>query len=74
MVFRLSRETSAEELTARYNKIFNFVKSHIAKKVHLFATCDGRLQQQTEVLNDRETLLAGLKDVLVAESGNMLKK
>ncbi|KAJ7135834.1 hypothetical protein C8R44DRAFT_729383 [Mycena epipterygia] len=63
----------AEELTGRYNKIFDFVKSHMAEKVQLFATCDGRLQQQTEVLNDREILLAGVKDVLVAESGNVLK-
>ncbi|KAJ7135847.1 hypothetical protein C8R44DRAFT_769156 [Mycena epipterygia] len=64
----------AEELTGRYNKIFDFVKSHMAEKVQLFATCDGRLQQQNEVLNERETLLAGVKDVLVAESGNVLKK
>ncbi|KAJ7776609.1 hypothetical protein DFH07DRAFT_766802 [Mycena maculata] len=64
----------ADELTANYAKIFDFVKSHMTAKVQLFATCDGRLQQQTEVLKDRETLLAGVKDKLVAESGSVLAK
>ncbi|KAJ7751494.1 hypothetical protein DFH07DRAFT_941619 [Mycena maculata] len=64
----------ADELTANYTKIFDFVKSHMTAKAQLFATCDGRLQQQTEVLKDRETLLAGVKDRLVAESGSVLAK
>ncbi|KAJ7487972.1 hypothetical protein FB451DRAFT_1528887 [Mycena latifolia] len=49
-------------------------KNHMTEKVQLFAVCDGRLQQQTEVLADRDTLLAGAKDQLIAESGKVLKK
>ncbi|KAJ7488052.1 hypothetical protein FB451DRAFT_1553574 [Mycena latifolia] len=64
----------ADDLTALYTKIFDFAKNHMTDKVQLFSVCDGRLQRQTEVLADRDTLLAGAKDQLIAESGNVLKK
>ncbi|KAJ7149081.1 hypothetical protein C8R43DRAFT_1107847 [Mycena crocata] len=63
----------ADGLATNYNKIFDFVKSHMATKLQLFATCDGRLQQQNEVLKDREAQLGDVKEGLVAESGNVLK-
>ncbi|KAJ7247646.1 hypothetical protein B0H12DRAFT_1124862 [Mycena haematopus] len=64
----------AEELTALYSKIFDFAKSHMVAKVKLFANCDEKLKEQREVLKDRDTLLADVKDRLVAESGNVLGK
>lgn len=41
-------------------------------KVQLFATCDGRLEEQSVVLKEREELLVGVKDRLVAEGGSVL--
>ncbi|KAJ7466807.1 hypothetical protein B0H11DRAFT_55096 [Mycena galericulata] len=62
----------ADELTGVYAKIFDFVKSHMIAKVQLFAACDGRLQKQTEVLKEREDLLVGVRDRMVAEGGSVL--
>ncbi|KAJ7766448.1 hypothetical protein B0H14DRAFT_2969661 [Mycena olivaceomarginata] len=64
----------AEELTAVYTKIFDFVKAHMAAKIKVFASCEGKLQQQGQVLKDRDLLLADVKDRVVAESGNVLGK
>ncbi|KAJ6518827.1 hypothetical protein C8R45DRAFT_6415 [Mycena sanguinolenta] len=64
----------ADELTALYSKIFDFAKSHMTAKVKLFASCEEGLKEQGEVLKDRDTLLADVKDRLVAESGNVLGK
>ncbi|KAJ6564985.1 hypothetical protein DFH09DRAFT_1475556 [Mycena vulgaris] len=63
----------ADELTALYTKIFDFAKSHMAEKLQLFATCDARLQQQTEVLSDRDALLVGAKETFAVEGANVLK-
>jgi hypothetical protein len=40
----------------------------------VFASCEGKLQQQGQVLKDRDLLLADVKDRVVAESGNVLGK
>ncbi|KAJ7041519.1 hypothetical protein C8F04DRAFT_1391055 [Mycena alexandri] len=64
----------AQELTALYNKIFDFAKSHMAAKLQLFATCDKTLHEANEVLKDRDGLLVEVKDKLVAESGHVLGK
>ncbi|KAJ6571470.1 hypothetical protein B0H19DRAFT_1130040 [Mycena capillaripes] len=66
--------TGADHLNGLYGKIFDFVKSHMAAKVQLFANCDEKLKQQGEVLRDRDMLLADVKDRLVADSGSVLSK
>lgn len=64
----------ADDLSAQYTKIFDFAKAHMAEKFQLFAVCDDRLAKQDDVLADRDALLKSAKDLLVADSVNVLGK
>ncbi|KAJ7627590.1 hypothetical protein DFH06DRAFT_730782 [Mycena polygramma] len=64
----------ADELTQKYAKIFDFVKSHMVEKVRLFAECDEKLEQHGGVLKGRDTLLANVRARLLADSGAVLSK
>ncbi|KAJ6463798.1 hypothetical protein C8R47DRAFT_1156805 [Mycena vitilis] len=64
----------ADELTQKYAKIFDFVKSHMVDKVRLFGKCDEKLEQHGGVLKGRDTLLADVRARLVADSGSVLAK
>ncbi|KAJ7053387.1 hypothetical protein C8F01DRAFT_1167318 [Mycena amicta] len=62
----------ADEITAMYGKVFDFVKAHMTTKLALFTSCDTSLAAHTVVLSERDALLVSAKEHLVNGGGEVL--
>ncbi|KAF7303101.1 ECM11 domain-containing protein [Mycena kentingensis (nom. inval.)] len=62
----------AEEITAKYNKVFDFVKTHMTAKIALFTSCDTRLAEHDKVLAEREELLSHARVHLLENGGEVI--
>ncbi|KAK0222812.1 hypothetical protein EDD85DRAFT_244999 [Armillaria nabsnona] len=64
----------ADIIMVKYSKILEFVKTHMTTKLKLFASFDEQVDSHGVVLEERQKVLAGVKQRLVSESGNILGK
>ncbi|KAK0470253.1 uncharacterized protein EV420DRAFT_1634690 [Desarmillaria tabescens] len=62
----------ADVIMVKYSKILEFVKTHMTTKLKLFAAFDKQVDSHGVVLEERQKVLAGVKQKLVSESGNIL--
>ncbi|KAK0193385.1 hypothetical protein F5146DRAFT_926491, partial [Armillaria mellea] len=62
----------ADIIMVKYSKILEFVKTHMTTKLKLFASFDKQVDSHGVVLEERQKVLAGVKQRLVSESGNIL--
>ncbi|KAJ7161546.1 hypothetical protein C8R46DRAFT_1353406 [Mycena filopes] len=62
----------ADELTALYTKIFDFVKDHMTSKIQVFARLDDAVRAHGRVLEERAGLLADAEAQFVVDAGNVL--
>ncbi|KAJ7167967.1 hypothetical protein C8R46DRAFT_1350847 [Mycena filopes] len=62
----------ADELTALYAKIFDFVKDHMTSKIQVFARVDEGVRAHERVLEERAGLLADAEAQFVLDAGNVL--
>ncbi|KAJ7274822.1 hypothetical protein C8J57DRAFT_1714574 [Mycena rebaudengoi] len=65
-------KAGADELAAKYVKVLDFVKTHMITKAKLFARFDDVAEKQQAILDERETVLDGVRGRLVKEGGNVL--
>ncbi|KAK0214063.1 hypothetical protein IW262DRAFT_1466618 [Armillaria fumosa] len=59
-------------IMVKYSKILEFVKTHMTTKLKLFASFDKEVDSHGVVLEERQKVLAGVKQRFMSESGNIL--
>ncbi|KAF7300503.1 ECM11 domain-containing protein [Mycena chlorophos] len=62
----------ADEVIAKFTTLLDKVKDHMAEKLVLFTNCTAAIAAHTEVLKEREEVLASAKVQLVAGGGEVL--
>ncbi|THH29153.1 hypothetical protein EUX98_g5036 [Antrodiella citrinella] len=65
-------EAGANELTAKFAKLIDYVKDHMTAKISLYTTLHAHLTNHRAVLSDREGMLKEAQESLVRGGGNVV--
>ncbi|KAL5504145.1 hypothetical protein ACEPAH_8218 [Sanghuangporus vaninii] len=65
-------KAGAEEISAKFNKLIDFVKERMTAKLSLYATLHDKVAQHKVTLGERKSMLKNVQEKLVKDSGAVL--
>ncbi|KAL5486014.1 hypothetical protein ACEPAI_7058 [Sanghuangporus weigelae] len=65
-------KTGAEEISAKFNKLIDFVKERMTAKLSLYASLHDKVAHHKVTLGERKSMLKNMQEQLVKDSGTVL--